>query len=86
MAAKNYKLMVSGLGGKVFIGKTTKTPHVMLSDRVVVPEEEFINAVLAWAIAKIKKGKKGDNVLVITGENDERCFKIIIEDKKFLEK
>lgn len=83
MAAKNYKLMVSGLGGKVFIGKPTKTPHVMSSDRVVVPEEEFINAVLVWAIAKIKKG---DNVLAITGENDERCFKIIIEDKKLLKK
>lgn len=83
MAAKNYKLMVSGLGGKVYIGKTTKTPHVMSSDRVEVPEDEFINAVLVWAQAKIKKGY---NTLDITGENDERCFKIVIEDKKLLKK
>ena len=55
----------------------------MSSDRVVVPEEEFINAVLVWAIAKIKKGY---NTLDITGENDERCFKIVIEDEKLLKK
>lgn len=83
MAAKNYKLMVSALGGKVYIGKTTNTPHVMSSDRVVVPEEEFINAVLQYVVAKLKKG---DSELEITTEKGEPCLSIIIKDEKLLKK
>ncbi len=65
-AAEKYKLLVSGLGGNVYIAKETKQPHVMGLDRRVVPKGEFINAILQWTVPQLEK--KADT-LQITGPN-----------------
>lgn len=79
---QDYSLLVSGLGGTVYIAKKTKQPNIMSADRVIVPEGEFINAVVTWAAARVKKG---ENTLVIE-DNDGPIAEITITRKSLLKK
>ena len=79
---QDYSLLVSGLGGTVYIAKKTKQPNIMSADRVKVPEGEFINAVVTWAVSKIQKGK---GALVIQDE-DGPIAEITITRKSLLKK
>lgn len=43
------RLVVSGLGGAVYIAEILKQPNLMSStNRRMVPEQEFIDAMLHW--------------------------------------
>jgi hypothetical protein len=76
--ADDYKLVVSGLGGVPYISKVSKAKQkglkegtgVMLSDRRQIPEEEFINALLQWAMAKIDD-PENSTVFIRTGDSSE---------------
>lgn len=57
MSAKDYKLCVSPLSGTVYISKISKKePHIMTNDRIVVPKEEFIAALVEWVENEMKNG------------------------------
>ena len=75
--ADKFRLLVSGLMGKVWIAKLTKTPHVMGDDRREVPKAEFINAILQWTIPQLKKGS---DTLSITLEG-KVIAEIVIKDR-----
>lgn len=56
MAAKDYKLVVTGLTNTVMISKISKAnPNLMTSDRAIVDKSEFIGIVLEWAYGEIEK-------------------------------
>lgn len=85
MAAKDYKLIVTGLTNTVWIGKELKTKGVMSSDRRAIPESEFIGAVLEWALGKAEKNK--NNIISINNAGEviaaiDDCLTIIEERKK----
>ncbi len=48
MAAKDYELTISALGGKPYICKITKGKDVMGDDRIEVPKSVFIGAMVEW--------------------------------------
>ena len=68
MSAKDYKLSVSALAGKVYIAKDSKrTKGAMTDDRVEVTKPEFLVAIMEWTAAQLK----GDeNVLSVTLEGE----------------
>lgn len=58
MAAKDFSLLVTGLTGKVFIGKKSKKhANVMLTDRAEVPKHEFIDAILQWTLSQLESDR-----------------------------
>lgn len=74
--AEKYHLVIGGAFGTPFIAKLQKSESnvgVMSSDRRVVPEDEFIDAIERWAIHKLKEGH---SVLEITNEIDEVVIRI----------
>lgn len=78
MPAKDYKLCVSPLSGTVYISKVSKkNPGVMTTDRVVVPKEEFIAALIDWCDAEMTEDgymnitEDGKIVLEITKPKDK---------------
>lgn len=79
---QDYSLLVSGLMGTVYIAKKTKQPNIMSADRVKVPEGEFIDAVVTWAVARVKKG---EDTLVIEDDNGP-IAEITITRKSLLKK
>ncbi len=76
---ENYRLVVSGMMGSVYIAQLSKKPGLMTSNRRKVPKEEFIAAVLQWTLAEI--GDKKDGILSITVD-DKVVAEIHIKDKK----
>ena len=56
MSAKNYEIAVAGLSGKVYIAKKMKQRGIMGSDRVVVSDNEFINAIIEFTKHRIEDG------------------------------
>lgn len=79
-AADKYHIVVPGVFGSVYIAKLTKTPNLMSSDRRKVPEEEFIDAIIQYAIGKLEDGC---SVLLIT-KGDKYIAQIQIIDKSLL--
>lgn len=54
MSAKDYKLVVSGLGGVAYLAKVSKTdPHLMLSDRVKLDDSVCLQFIEEFAKHKI---------------------------------
>lgn len=74
---QDYRLLVSGLMGRVWIAKPTKKPHVMSSQRREVPKSEFIDAILHWTHAQLEEG---EDTLYITVDDKVIC-EITIKDK-----
>lgn len=81
MSAQKYRLMVSGLMGNVYIGKTTANPHVMSSDRRLVPVDELYDTIIQHTIAKLKPGC---NTLEITNEHGKPLVEIVVKDETLL--
>lgn len=80
---QDYELLVSGIGGTVYIAKKTKTPHVMSSTRKKIEEGEFINVLLNWVTHKIEDD---NDTLYITNEAGDVTAEIVIRDKSILRK
>lgn len=78
---QDYELLVSELGGNVYIAKKTKQAHVMSSNRKLIDKSTFINVLLQWAIPQIELG----DTLQITGANGV-VAEIVIKDKTLLKK
>lgn len=58
MAAKDYKLAVTGLTNSVWICKQSKkNPNLMTDDRVKIDESDFIGILMEWAVNKAEKDK-----------------------------
>lgn len=56
MPAKDYKLAVSGLGGKAYITKVSKVnPHLMLSDRVALDDGVALQFIEEFAKHRVTK-------------------------------
>lgn len=70
MAAKDYKLMVTGLTNTVWIGKTSKKdPNLMLDDRRALTKSEIIGVILEWALGEtedIEIEDDGKKILSLT--------------------
>lgn len=72
MAAKDYKLCVTGITNTVMISKPSKSnPHVMTTDRVAIDKSEFIGIVLEWTLGELdsndtKVNEDGMRVLSLT--------------------
>lgn len=81
-SADKFKLVVSGLMGKVWITKLTNAPHIMSTDRREVPKSEFIDALLQWTYSQLKAGS---DTLSITLEG-KVIAEIIIKDRTLFEK
>jgi hypothetical protein len=63
MSAKDYKLCVSALSGKVFISKISKRHlNLMTSDRQAVEHNEFIGLLIEWL--KIHLGDDQDTLFI----------------------
>ena len=78
MAAKDYKLCVSGIMGTVYIYKVSKTnPHLMLNDRRQVLDNEIIPVILHWANAQLKPEE--DTLSITAGDK-------VVAEIKFLDK
>jgi hypothetical protein len=57
MAIKDYRLLVSGLMGNIYLSRISKTQNnLMIGDRRLVPENEFINAVIEWGKSRLPDG------------------------------
>lgn len=77
MAAKEYRLCISPLSGTVFISKVSKkSPNVMLDDRMVVEESEFIHQLLQWVEVRME-GKGEMNIT----EGDKVILRIVKPDQ-----
>lgn len=73
-AIDSYHIIVSGLGGKIYLAKPLKSePYVMSSQRKLVDESEFIAAIEQWAKHKLKNE---NDLIEITSENNEVIFQI----------
>lgn len=77
-AAEKYHLIVSGLGGTVYIAKLTKTPYIMSEDRRKVPLPEFISAILQYTLSQIKEK---DDTMSITIDG-KVVAEVVIKDRK----
>lgn len=77
---QDYELLVSGLGGNVYIAKKTKQTHVMSSNRKLIDKSDFINVLLNWTVTQLKNGS---NTLQIT-TGDTVTAEIIIKDKSII--
>lgn len=75
--AEKYRLVVSGLMGKVWIAKISKTPHVMTTDRREVPRSEFIDTLLQWTYAQLDKDSDTLSITV----DDKVVAEIVIKDR-----
>lgn len=80
MPAKDYRLVVSGMMGNVYISKVSKTnPHLMLSDRREVPVSELYQCIEHFAKAKIAEGF---STLEVTEANGKPVFEIRLPNAK----
>lgn len=79
-AADKYQIMVSGLGGRVYIGTPSKKPGVMSSNRRIVDDSEFITAILQWAEHKLEK--EDDDTVYITKEDGTVDAEIVLRYKQ----
>lgn len=79
-------LVVSGLGGNVYIADITKTPHVMSQTRKEVPESEFFSAIIDYlkvkfpeTICQIRAGGKleAELTLIWDEKNHERNYEML---------
>lgn len=81
-STEKFRLVVSGLMGRVWIAKLTKTPNLMSQDRREVPKSEFIDAILQWTYPQLSK--KCDTLSITI--DDKVVAEITIKDRSLFEK
>jgi hypothetical protein len=75
MSAKNYKLVVSGMLGKAYIAKVSKTnPNLMLQDRAEIDESTMYQIIEQFAKSRIKEGFRD---LQVRTEDGELVYEIV---------